>query len=46
MKTKFKVPQLGKTTGATTTYIVLAGLQRGLSLLLLPFFTHALNPSE
>ena len=46
MKTKFKVPQLGKTAGATTTYIVLAGLQRGLSLLLLPFFTHALNPSE
>jgi O-antigen/teichoic acid export membrane protein len=46
MKIDFTRFRLGTTTAAMTTYVVLAGLQRGLSLLLLPFFTKALSPSE
>lgn len=38
--------RLGKTAGAATTYVVLAGLQRGVSLLILPFVTHAMSPVE
>lgn len=37
---------VGKTAGAAATYIVLAGLQRGISLILLPFVTHAMSPAE
>jgi O-antigen/teichoic acid export membrane protein len=40
------MPQLGKTKQATVTYLSLAGLQRGLSLLLLPFITHVMSPVE
>jgi O-antigen/teichoic acid export membrane protein len=36
----------GKTAGAAVTYIVLASLQRGVSLLILPFVTHAMSPEE
>lgn len=38
--------RLGKTGRAAATYIVLAGLQRSISLLILPFVTHAMTPSE
>lgn len=38
--------RFGKTGRAAGTYIVLAGLQRGISLLILPFVTHAMSPSE
>lgn len=37
---------IGKTGRAAATYIVLAGLQRGVSLLVLPFVTHAMSPAE
>lgn len=36
----------GKTAGAAATYIVLAAIQRSTSLILLPFVTHAMSPSE
>ena len=38
--------RFGKTAGAAATYILLASLQRGMSLLILPFITHAMSPSE
>lgn len=38
--------KLGRTAGAAATYIVLATLQRGLSLLVLPFVTRAISPAE
>ncbi len=38
--------RLGNTRQAAVTYISLAGLQRGLSLLLLPFITHVMSPVE
>lgn len=37
---------MGKTAGAASTYIVLAGLQRLVSFLILPFITHAISPIE
>lgn len=37
---------LGNTKRAAATYIVFAGLQRFVSLLILPFITHALSPDE
>jgi len=40
------VARLGITGKAAATYIALAGLQRGISLLILPFVTHAMLPSE
>jgi O-antigen/teichoic acid export membrane protein len=40
------VTRFGKTAGAAATYVVLAGLQRGVSLLILPFVTHAITPPE
>jgi len=40
------VAALGKTRQAAFTYVSLAGLQRGVSLLLLPFITHAMSPVE
>lgn len=40
------VAQLGSTGRAAATYIVLAGLQRGMSLLILPFITHAMSTVE
>ena len=36
----------GKTAGAAATYVILAALQRSISLLILPFITHAMSPSE
>lgn len=38
--------RLGGTGRAAATYLVLAGLQRGLSLLILPFISHAMSPAE
>lgn len=38
--------RLGSTAGAAATYILLAGLQRGVSLLILPFITHVMSPDE
>lgn len=37
---------LGKSGRAAGTYILLAGLQRGVSLLILPFITHVMSPVE
>ena len=41
-----RVARRGGTGTAAATYIVLAGLQRGVSLLILPLITHAMRPSE
>lgn len=38
--------RLGGTGRAAATYLVLAGLQRGVSLLILPFISHAMSPAE
>lgn len=38
--------QLGPTGRAATAYLLLAGLQRGVSLLILPFISHAMSPTE
>src|ERR1700722_1192983 len=38
--------RLGTTGRAAGTYILLAGLQRGVSLLILPFISHAMPPNE
>lgn len=38
--------RLGTTGRAAATYISLAGLQRGVSLLVLPFVTHVMSPVE
>lgn len=38
--------QLGTTRRAAAIYVLLAGLQRGVSLLILPFITHAMSPIE
>lgn len=38
--------ELGKAKRAAAIYIVLAGLQRFVSLLILPFVTHAMSPDE
>ena len=38
--------QFGKTGWAAATYVLLAAVQRGLSLLILPFVTHAMPPAE
>ncbi|MBI3216036.1 MAG: oligosaccharide flippase family protein [Mycobacterium sp.] len=40
------MPQRGRTGRAAATYVVLAALQRGISLLILPFVTHAMTPVE
>ncbi|MFS0901226.1 lipopolysaccharide biosynthesis protein [Mycolicibacterium litorale] len=40
------VARLGTSGKAAATYILLAGLQRGISLLILPFVTHAMSPEE
>lgn len=40
------VTRLGRTGRAAATYLVLAGLQRGVSLLILPFISHAMSPDE
>ncbi len=36
----------GKSGAAALTYVSLAGLQRGVSLLILPFVTHVMSPAE
>lgn len=38
--------RLGATGRAAAAYLVLAGFQRGISLLILPFISHAMAPSE
>lgn len=38
--------RLGTTGRAAATYLTLAGLQRGVSLLILPFITHVMSPEE
>lgn len=38
--------RIGKTKGTAATYIALAGLQRGVALLILPFITHAMSPAD
>jgi O-antigen/teichoic acid export membrane protein len=38
--------RLGTTGRAATVYLLLAGLQRGVSLLLLPFISHAMSPAQ
>lgn len=38
--------RLGSTGRAAATFLVLAGLQRGVSLLILPFISHVMSPSE
>lgn len=38
--------RLGKTGRAATTYLVLAGFQRGISLLILPFVARVMPPAE
>ncbi|MFM8858175.1 MAG: lipopolysaccharide biosynthesis protein [Actinomycetota bacterium] len=38
--------RFGKTAGAAATYVILASLQRSVSLLILPFVTHAMPLSE
>jgi O-antigen/teichoic acid export membrane protein len=38
--------RVGGTAAAAITYICLAALQRGVSLLILPFVTHAMSPSQ
>lgn len=40
------VARLGMTGRAAATYVGLAGLQRGMSLLILPFITHAMSTIE
>jgi O-antigen/teichoic acid export membrane protein len=40
------VARLGTTGRVAATYLLLAGLQRGVSLLILPFITHAMSPAE
>ena len=40
------MPKIGTTGRAATTYLVLAGLQRGVSMLILPFVSHAMSPAE
>jgi O-antigen/teichoic acid export membrane protein len=40
------VARLGTTGRAATTYLLLAGLQRGVSLLILPFISHSMLPAE
>ncbi|MGE2689161.1 lipopolysaccharide biosynthesis protein [Mycolicibacterium pulveris] len=37
---------LGKTKRAAATYLLLAALQRGVSLLILPFISHAMSPAQ
>ena len=38
--------RFGTTGRVVTTYLVLAGLQRGASLLILPFISHAMSPAQ
>lgn len=38
--------QSGSTKRVAAVYLLLAGLQRGVSFLILPFITHALSPAE
>lgn len=38
--------RISRTGRAAATYILLAALQRGVSLLILPFITHAMEPAE
>lgn len=38
--------QFGRTAGAAATYVLLAGLQRGVSLLILPLITHSISPED
>ncbi|MGY4712351.1 lipopolysaccharide biosynthesis protein [Mycolicibacterium sp. CBM1] len=38
--------KFGTTGRAAATYVVLAGLQRGIGLMILPFVTHAMLPDE
>lgn len=38
--------RFGATKRAAATYIVLAGAQRGVSLLILPFITHVMSPTD
>lgn len=38
--------RVSKTMGAASTYVLLAGLQRGVSFLMLPFITHSISPIE
>jgi O-antigen/teichoic acid export membrane protein len=40
------VARLSTTGRAATTYLLLAGLQRGVSLLILPFISHSMLPAE
>jgi O-antigen/teichoic acid export membrane protein len=40
------VAQGGRSGAAALTYVSLAGLQRGVSLLILPFVTHVMTPAE
>ena len=40
------VARVGTTGRAAVTYVVLAGLQRIVSLLILPFISHAMSPTE
>lgn len=40
------VAQGGRSGAAALTYVSLAGLQRGVSLLILPFVTHVMSPAE
>jgi len=40
------VARLGTTGRAAATYVLLAGLQRGVSLLILPFITHSMSTEE
>lgn len=38
--------RFGTTSRTAATYVLLAGFQRGISLLVLPFITHAMSPVE
>ncbi|OPX11458.1 lipopolysaccharide biosynthesis protein [Mycobacterium sp. AT1] len=38
--------RVGSTGSAALTYLLLAGLQRGISLLILPFISHVMSPAE
>lgn len=40
------VPRIGTTGRAAATYLLLAGLQRGISLLILPFISHSMSPAQ
>lgn len=40
------VARIGTSGRAAATYVSLAGLQRGISLLILPFVTHVMSPGE